>query len=199
MENGESAALPHISLPIIVEGRYDKAAIASMFSATVITTEGFGIFNDKERRALIKRLSERGIILLTDSDGGGKQIRRFITGLVPEDKLYQLYIPRIEGKEKRKRHGGKEGVLGVEGVGRDVLYPLLLPFVSGEAVRRSDITPSLLYSLGLTGGTGAQNMRDALCERLGLPSGMSAKAFAKAAEVITDGEELSRLAREISQ
>ena len=48
-----------ISLPIIVEGRYDKSVLSSIFEATVITTGGFSVFNSKEKVALIKKLAER--------------------------------------------------------------------------------------------------------------------------------------------
>ena len=48
-----------ISLPIIVEGRYDKSTLSSIFDATVITTGGFSIFNSKEKQALIRKLAER--------------------------------------------------------------------------------------------------------------------------------------------
>ena len=185
--------LPRLRLPVIVEGRYDKAAICSMFNATVITTEGFGIFNNAQRRALIRRLSSGGVILLVDSDGGGRQIRSFISGIIPSEKIYQLYIPKIEGKEPRKRRAAKAGLLGVEGVGREVLYPLLLPFASSEPIpKRKKISAAILLSLGLT-GEGSQARRDAVCTALSLPTGMSAKAFCAAAELITDADELSRL------
>ena len=83
-----------IKLPIIVEGRYDKSKISSIFDATVITTGGFAIFNSKEKRALIKKLAERGgIILLTDSDAGGAQIRSFLSGILPKDKFFiSIYL-----------------------------------------------------------------------------------------------------------
>ena len=188
--------LPRLRLPVIVEGRYDKAAICSIFDATVITTDGFGVFNNAQRRALIRRISSGGVILLTDSDGGGKQIRSFVSGIIPSDKIYQLYIPRIAGKESRKRHGGKEGVLGVEGVGRDVIYPLLSPFAASEDLpERKKISTAQLLSLGLT-GEGSQVRRDFVCKRLSLPDGMSAKAFAAAVQIITDEEELCRILSE---
>ena len=92
-----------ISLPIIVEGRYDKSALSGFVDATIITTGGFSIFNDKEKQALIRRIAKNGIIVLTDSDGGGKQIRKFLASILPTDKIHNLYIPKIEGKESRKR------------------------------------------------------------------------------------------------
>ena len=91
-----------ISLPIVVEGKYDKSTLLSMFDATVITLGGFAVFNSKEKQALLRRVAKDGIILLTDSDGAGKQIRSFLNGIIPKDKIYNLYIPKVKGKEKRK-------------------------------------------------------------------------------------------------
>ena len=90
-----------ISLPIIVEGRYDKSTLSGFLDANIITTGGFSIFNNKEKQALLRRLSANGVIVLTDSDGGGKQIRSFLSGILPSDKIHNLYIPKIAGKESR--------------------------------------------------------------------------------------------------
>ena len=188
--------LPVIALPIIVEGRYDKSAILGMFSANVITTDGFGVFNSKEKQQLIRRIAgKRGVILLTDSDGGGKQIRSFLTSILPPDKIYQLYVPRIEGKEKRKKHASKEGILGVEGVGGDVIRSVLSKFVvrDGETYEYlssgAGLTPAELFSLGLSGGDGSQVARDRVAQRLSLPGGMSSKAFLAAVNIAVSREE----------
>ena len=103
LKNDTIAGLPRIKMPVIVEGRYDKSAILGMFSGVVITTDGFSVFNSKEKQALIRKISENGIIVLTDSDGGGKQIRGFLSSILPREKIYHLYIPRVEGKESRKK------------------------------------------------------------------------------------------------
>lgn len=193
-ENNTHTTLPKIKLPIIVEGRYDKSAILGMFSATVVTTDGFGVFNSKEKQMLIRKIAGDGIIILTDSDAGGKQIRNFISSILPKDKIYQLYIPRIEGKEKRKKQAGKEGVLGVEGVGGDVLRNLLMPFVSG-AVReeRAEITAVDMFELGLTGAPDSSGKRDMLCDALALPRGMNAKALLSALNIVSDRKEMEEL------
>lgn len=193
-ENNTYSGLPRIRLPIIVEGRYDKSAVLSMFSGTVITTDGFGIFNSKEKQALIRKISGDGIIILTDSDAGGKQIRSFISSIVPKEKIYQLYIPRIEGKEKRKKHKGREGVLGVEGVGGDVLRNVLSPFVTDAPLKiASDMTPTDMFNLGLSGREDSSSLRDELCERLGLPRGMNAKALLSALNIISSRETVEKL------
>ena len=186
--------LPRLSIPVIVEGRYDKAAICSMFSATVIATDGFGVFNSKEKQALIRAVCKNGVILLTDSDGAGKMIRGFLSGIIPKDKIYQVYVPAIEGKEKRKTKRSKEGLLGVEGVGADILRPLLAPFTAGEELPvKNEISTAELYELGLTGGDNSLELRDKVCLKLGLPRGMGAKAFSAAVSLVTDKEGLEKI------
>ena len=58
-----------IDQAIIVEGKYDKIKLASIVDAVIIVTNGFGIFKDTEKLALIRYYAEKtGIIILTDSD-----------------------------------------------------------------------------------------------------------------------------------
>ena len=179
-----------VRLPIIVEGRYDKSAICSIFDATVITTDGFAVFNSKEKVALIRKLGERGgVILLTDSDAGGRQIRSYLSGILPKDKIFHLYTPEIAGKEKRKSAPSRAGLLGVEGVGADVIRPLLLPFTeecdapSGTAGKRA-VTKMDFYNDGLSGGALSKEKREALAIHLGLPKAMSANALLSAINLI---------------
>ncbi len=178
-----------IKYPIIVEGRYDKSTVLSMFDATVITTGGFAVFNSKEKQSLIKKLAESGgIILLTDSDGGGRQIRAFLSGIVPKDKLHHLYIPEIEGKERRKARAGKAGLLGVEGMEREVLEKVLSPyFADGACQKNADerqVTSLDFYNDGFSGRENSSVKRARLSEALGLPRDMSAKALLEAVNII---------------
>ena len=81
-----------VSRPIIVEGKYDKIALSSVLDATVLTTDGFGLFRQKEKAALLRRLAgDVGVIVLTDPDGGGRQIRAFLSGILPKEKVTHLY------------------------------------------------------------------------------------------------------------
>ena len=195
---------PIIALPIVVEGRYDKSSILSMFSANVITTEGFGIFNSAEKQQLIRKIaSKSGIILLTDSDGGGRQIRSFLTSILPPEKIFQLYIPRIAGKERRKDRPSKEGVLGVEGVGADVLRSVLSKFVLQEGQNAeylsagAGVSAADLFLAGLSGADGSAEKRDKVAGRLSLPPGLGAKAFLAAVNIAVSREELSLAVSEI--
>ncbi|WP_312159531.1 toprim domain-containing protein, partial [Oscillibacter sp.] len=102
---------------IVVEGRYDKNTLRQAVDAAVFPVGGFAVFNDKEQLALLRRLAEeRGLIVLTDSDGAGFVIRNYLKGALPKDRVKQAYIPDLYGKERRKRKAGKEGKLGVEGM-----------------------------------------------------------------------------------
>ena len=64
---------------VIVEGKYDKIKLDGIIDAFIIPTNGFGVFKDKEKRELIRKIGlKHGIIILTDSDSAGMQIRSFI-------------------------------------------------------------------------------------------------------------------------
>ena len=189
-----------ISLPIIVEGRYDKSTLSSMFDCTVISVGGFGIFNSKEKQALLRRICAGGAIILTDSDGGGVQIRSFLSGILPKDKIYHAYIPKVEGKEKRKTKAGKAGLLGVEGMSRETLERALAPFIEeGERVefsRKNDdkmLTKVDFFAHGLTGGANSAALRDMLAARVGLPSGMTSNALLEAMNLLYSYDEAIEL------
>lgn len=175
-----------VNLPIIVEGRYDKSTLSGYIDATIITTDGFSIFNNKEKQALIKRLGNEGIIILTDSDGGGKQIRKFLQGIIPDGKIHNLYIPKIEGKEKRKSRPSAAGTLGVEGMEKDVILRLLSPFVDGEITPKDGkmITKVDFFQDKLTGWENSSEHRRVLCDACDLPSDMTPNALLEAMNLL---------------
>lgn len=190
-----------ISMPIVVEGKYDKITLGSIVDAPIITLGGFSVFNSKEKQALILRLAgEGGVILLTDSDGGGRQIRSFISSIVPKDKLHHLYIPKIPGKEHRKRGPSRSGMLGVEGMDRETLLGLLRPFQSGGVSSpREPVTKLDFFRDGLSGGPDSSEKRRALAMELSLPDDLSANALIEAINLLCgrDGyiSALERLSR----
>ena len=182
-----------INYPIIVEGKYDRLRLLSIAEANVITTDGFGIFKKNEKLALFRKLAEKTpIIILTDSDGAGKLIRSHIGSAVPKERIIQLYIPQIEGVEKRKSEPSAEGYLGVEGIERELLYRLLSPYADECAYLASlenPLSKTDLYIDGLTGSTDSTAKRDALARELGLPKGMTPNALLAALKIILTYEE----------
>ena len=187
---------------IVVEGRYDKNTVSQVVDATVVTLGGFAVFNDKEKLAFLRRLAEkRGLIILTDSDGAGFLLRNYLKGALPKDKVKQAYIPDVKGKERRKRKGGKEGKLGVEGMSPAVLLEALrrsgATFEGGAPPqRREAVTKADLFGLGLAGGTGSAEKRRELLKRLGLPEHLTANGMLEALNLLFSREELEALLAE---
>ena len=205
---------------IVVEGRYDKNALSQVVDATIITLGGFAVFNDREKLAFLRRLAEqRGLIVLTDSDGAGFVIRNYLKGALPRDRVKQAYIPDIPGKERR--HGHALGGAGsVRGRGRLLLF---LPPKGErqrmsqslgallEALRRAGatfadegaaecpgdpITKADLFALGLTGGTDSAAKRRALLKQLDLPEHLTPNGMLEALNLLYSREEfLSRMVK----
>ena len=190
-----------ISLPIIVEGRYDKSTLSGFVDATIITTGGFSIFNNKEKQTLIRRIGENGVIVLTDSDGGGKQIRKFLAGILPSDKIHNLYIPKVEGKDSRKRKPSASGNLGVEGMEKEVLLRLLAPFTNGEISQKNNkmITKVDFFEDKLTGCDGASENRAKLCALSNLPDDMTPNALLEAMNLLYGYEEYKNLVKKSNE
>ena len=187
-----------IPYPVIVEGRYDKLRLESVIDAHIIPTDGFGIFKKEEKASMLRALAEKTpLILLTDSDGAGKLIRSHLTSVLPADRVIQLYVPRIAGKEKRKSEASAEGILGVEGMERTLLYELFSPYANAEAVENrmaeNTLSKTDLFEDGLTGGEGSAQKRDELCTRLGLPTGMTPNALLAALRMLCTYEEYCAL------
>ena len=180
-----------ISRPIIVEGKYDKITLSSLLSANIIPTDGFSLFKKKEKAALLRRLAEaHGVIVLTDSDGGGKQIRTYLSEILPKDRVIHLYIPQVAGKERRKTHAGKAGLLGVEGMDPETLRALFLPYADDAPMReQGGITKVDFYLDGLSGTEGAEERRRALALSLGLPADMTANALLAACNLLYTKQE----------
>lgn len=185
---------------IVVEGKYDLNTLKQVLDATVITTEGFGIFHQKDKLDLIVRMAQsRGVIILTDSDGAGFVIRNHLKGCLDPDLVKHAYIPDIPGKEWRKARASKEGKLGVEGMPPEVLLEALrragatLDDVSQDAGGR--ITKADLYALGLSGRPDSAQRRKELLQRLELPEKLSPNAMLDVLNVIVSKEELFSMYR----
>lgn len=183
---------------IVVEGRYDKAALASVVDAVILDTAGFGIFSDREKLKLLRRVAEaRGLIVLTDSDGGGLLIRSFLKSAIDPKLVKHAYIPDVYGKERRKRRPSREGKLGVEGMSAEVLIEALRRAgaeLDGEVREPKDtIIKADMYALGLAGKPDSAARRSALKKALGLPENLSTNALLDVLNVLTTREELAAL------
>lgn len=184
---------------ILVEGRYDKHTLSQVVDGLILETNGFGIFKDKEKAQLLRKLAlRRGVILLTDSDGAGFVIRGHLRGILPPGTVKEAYIPDRPGKERRKRKPGREGKLGVEGMSPDVLREAILragpTLLDGDAPAPvPQFTKSTLYALGLSGVPQAARRRTALLKALDLPENLSPNAMLGVLDALTTPQEAEAL------
>lgn len=179
---------PRLDRPVLVEGKYDKIKLDSLFDATVLTCDGFSLFGQKDKLAMLRRIArEKGLIVLTDPDGGGIQIRAFLRGALPNGCVTHLYVPKIKGKEKRKEAPSREGYLGVEGMDAERLRALLAPYTeTAEApkVAIERLTTVRLYDDGFSGSIGAKEKRAALLSLLDLPTDLPTNAMTEAINLL---------------
>lgn len=185
---------------IVVEGRYDKNALAQVVDTVILETSGFGVFKDRDLLSLLRKLAQkRGLVILTDPDGAGFVIRNFLKGSIPREQVKHAYIPDINGKERRKRAPGKEGKLGVEGMRPEVLEQALrragATFLDGEtgAEEAGNLTKADLFALGLTGGADSARRRQALLRQQELPQHLNANALLEVLNYLYTPEEAAKL------
>lgn len=186
---------------VIVEGKYDAIKLSGFIDALIITTEGFGIFKNKEKQKFLRRLAkEKGLVVLTDSDSAGFIIRNFIRNAVPDESVKNVYIPDIYGKEKRKDAPSAEGKLGVEGVSEEVIMKALqragVNSVKTEEERRM-ITNIDLFEYGFSGRDNSKEKRKKLLTALELPERMSTSSLVKVLNSFVTYEEFIEKAKEI--
>ena len=188
-----------IDQAIIVEGKYDKIKLSSIIDGIIITTNGYGIFKDKEKLELIRFYARnRGIIILTDSDSAGFKIRGYLKGSVPSDKITNVYIPDIFGKEKRKEKPSCEGKLGVEGIDKNIIIESFkksgVIFGSSDIPeKREPITRTDIYELGLTGAPDSSLLRKKLLHKLKLPEKLSTTGMLEIINTMISKSELEEV------
>ena len=189
---------PRVSEVIVVEGRYDKNTLSQVVDATILELGGFGVYNDKQKLALLRRLAQtRGLIVFTDPDGAGFQIRNYLRGALPPEQVKHAYVPDVYGKEKRKRTAGKEGKLGVEGMRPEILLDALRDCgatIDGEsaAPAAEPITPADLMERGLIGG-GSREVRARLLRTLSLPEHLTTGALLEVLNLLMSREEFMQM------
>jgi len=179
-----------IKQTIIVEGKYDKIKLKSIVDANIITTDGFRIYNNAQKRTLIKNIAKKtGIIILTDSDAAGMQIRNFIKSCVGGDhgaEIINAYAP--------------ESGDGVEGTDKNALVKALERFGVAAPTKQiaKQITKLDFYNDGLSGKKNSAEMRGYLCERLGIPY-MPSNQLLECVNILTDHDGYKKIVGEYNK
>lgn len=141
---------------IVVEGRDDITAVKRAVDAELIAVHGYSVKKNLER--IEKAYENNGIIILTDPDFAGLQIRRIITERFPEAK--QAFITRKEGT--------KDGDIGVENAEPEAIITAL-ENAKYEKLESEDIfSIEDLFEYHLTGHSNSKELRERLGEKLRL-------------------------------
>ena len=187
---------------VVVEGKYDRMRLSTILDATVVETGGFRIFSDDETISMLRILAKKcGLIIFTDSDFAGFRIRNFLKNKITEGKIWDAYLPDVEGKEKRKPHPSKEGLLGVEGFSEAEILSALekagvtdskLCSTPSERITRFD-----LYELGLSGGKNSREKRAAVLKELSLPAHLSSTVLPDVLSSVISREDLYSLVNKL--
>ena len=151
---------------IIVEGRDDTAAVKQAVEGFIIETHGFGI--KRQTWELIEKAYEDGgIIIFTDPDFSGEEIRRKLTAKFPNAK--QAFLDR--------KLATKKGDVGIENATPEAIAEALskahCTVCAGDAGKFSQQD---LFEAGLSGAKDSGERREKLGKLLGIGSG-NAKAF----------------------
>lgn len=187
----------HLKYPLIVEGKYDKLKLSNIVSSPIIQLGGFSVINDSKKKNYIKTLaSSTKLIILTDSDKAGEFIRSKLKGIVPKEKLINLYTPKINGKEKRKSSPSKEGILGIEGIDSQILFDILSPYAS-DLPQVIPVTSGMLWSAGLSGKSDSAEKRKILSKELSLPDNLTSKGLIDGINAIGGAELFAKAVKKL--
>lgn len=186
---------------VVVEGKYDKIKLEAVVDALIVTTEGFGIFKDREKMQMLRCIAEKnGLIIMTDSDSAGFLIRKHLTGCIPGKYITHVYIPDVPGKEKRKSSPSKEGKLGVEGLSVQTLSDAFEKAgITVDTVNevREPITKADFFADGYTGCENSSIRRKILQRKLDLPERLSTNALICVLNSVITKDEYRSLTDEI--
>ena len=159
---GERTVLKEV---IIVEGKMDTAAVKRALDCETIETGGFAL-RPHTLRQIRAAYEKRGIIILTDPDGSGERIRKFLTARFPN--AGQAFVPKKDARVPDD--------VGIEQAKPEAILAAL------DKAHRHEFNPVALFDAsdlrdnGLSGCADASRKRDLLGAELGIGYG-TAKTF----------------------
>ena len=142
---------------LVVEGKMDVVAVRRAVEADCIITGGFTL----SRRTLDdirKAYERRGIIILTDPDSAGENIRNYLTRCFPEAK--HAFVPREEAEAA--------GDVGVEQASPESIRRALSKVRTADWAPRTEFTSADLLRGRLSGAADAAGRRARLGAALGV-------------------------------
>ena len=150
---------------LVVEGKMDTVAIKKALDADTIETGGFTLAPHTLRQ-IAAAYEKRGIIILTDPDGAGERIRKFLTERFPN--AGQAFIPKVQATANND--------VGIEQAQPEAILAALAKVRHHEYKPNQEFTMQDLFKNDLNGSEAAVVRRDALGAELGIGYG-NAKRF----------------------
>ena len=163
---------PKIEQALIVEGRDDTCAVNRAVDVMTIETHGFGMSDEMWQR-IDRAYRTSGIIILTDPDRAGENIRKKILERYPD--AGQAFLPRDKALKKSN--------IGVENAKPEDIAEAIEKALKNMRLRdgsrgSGDFTAEDMDRFGLSGGPGASERRARLGDALGIGYG-NGKTFLK--------------------
>lgn len=160
-----NASLEHIKEVLVVEGKDDESAVKRAVSCEVIITHGYGISEQTWRR-LEHAYKTVGIIVLTDPDFAGEQIRRRISDRFPNSK--HAFI--------RRKDATDSGDIGVENASPEIILEALSKVKTISQAKEATYGMEDLQRWALIGASNAAEKRAFVGGKIGIGV-CSAKQF----------------------
>jgi ribonuclease M5 len=145
---------------LVVEGKMDTVAVKKALDADTIETGGFTL-SPYTLKKIQAAYDKRGIIILTDPDGAGERIRRYLTERFPN--AGQAFVPKSEALAHHD--------VGIEQAKPEAILKALAKVRHSTMVPQNEFTAMDLYQHGLSGSSEAVKRRDALGAELGIGYG----------------------------
>lgn len=163
---------PKIKRVLIVEGRDDTCAVNRAVDVMTIETHGFGMSDEMWQR-IDRAYRTSGIIILTDPDRAGENIRKKILERYPD--AGQAFLPRDKALKKSN--------VGVENAKPEDIAEAIEKALKNMESRKYAEAPDTFTTedmdrFGLSGGPGAPERRARLGDALGIGYG-NGKTFLK--------------------
>ena len=158
---------PKIREVIVVEGRDDTCAVKRAVDAVTIETHGFGI-SQRTWKNLETAYKEKGIIVFTDPDFAGNNIRKRVLERFPKAK--EAFLSRNKATKKND--------IGIENASPEAILEALQKVQFTLEETEDVFNMDLMAELGLWGFDDSKYLREQLGDKLGIGYG-NAKAFMK--------------------
>lgn len=142
---------------IVVEGRDDTTAVRAAVDCLTVETHGYGI-RPRTWELIDRAYNTTGIIIFTDPDHAGNQIRKRVKDRYPDAK--EAFLPRDLAE--------KDGDIGIENASPESIKVALSKARCCQIGGEGSLTMSDLDRWGLCGGDGASQKRERLSKILGI-------------------------------